>query len=541
MLRPFMGKPIIQKVFIHTCNQESRSRLTQLTSQGIRPAAEVKKRNARVWVTADLGILEKSLSVHQYHRLNCSTTGLFMLSNQTHLLDLAPYQQSQLNKQALSRANAVLQAQQEAAIDGILVVDEENRVVSYNRRFQELWQIPNLLITPGDDQPVLAHVVGQVADPEAFLAQVQYIYQHRDLISRDEILLADGRVFDRYSAPAQSPQGEYFGRVWYFRDITDRKQIEIALVQLNQDLTTRVQERTAKLQQSLEELQKTQTQMIQSEKMSALGGLVAGVAHEINNPVGFLAGNIQPALDYVRDMFDLIELYQTTFPQPGAAIADKIEEIDLPYIREDLPKLIGSMAEGINRIRHLSNSLRTFSRADHGCKTRFDIHDGIESTILILKHRLKANDQRPAIEVLKQYGDLPAIDCFPGQLNQVFMNILANAIDALEESNQGKSFQALQAHPNQILIHTAQVEDQIAIRIQDNGIGMAQETQQNIFNHLFTTKAVGKGTGLGLSIAHQIVVEKHRGSLTVQSERGQGTEFTILLPINDRAVAVDSP
>jgi predicted ATPase/signal transduction histidine kinase len=282
-------------------------------------------------------------------------------------------------------------------------------------------------------------------------------------------------------------------------------------------------------QQALTDLKQAQLTIVQSEKMSALGNLVAGVAHEINNPVGFLNGNINPALDYIKDLLGLIELVQQKYPQLHPEIQEEIETIELDYIREDLPKLVESMREGVKRIQDISNSLRTFSRADSDRPVACNIHDGIDSTIMILKHRLKANDTRPEIKVIKEYGDLPPIECYAGQLNQVFMNLLSNAIDAVEESNQGRNYREI---ANQIAVKTEFSEDkkQVIIRIKDNGIGMSYEVQSKIFEHLFTTKGVGKGTGLGLAIARQIIEEKHQGSISVNSEIGVGTEFAISLP-----------
>ncbi len=280
-----------------------------------------------------------------------------------------------------------------------------------------------------------------------------------------------------------------------------------------------------------QELQQTQLQMIQTEKMSALGNLVAGVAHEINNPVGFLNGNITPALDYINDLFELVDLYQQKYPQPDADIQEEIETIDLEYIREDLPKLVGSMREGVKRIADISTSLRTFSRADTDHPVACNIHDGIDSTIMILKHRLKANEFRPEIQVIKSYENLPQIECYAGQMNQVFMNILANAIDALDESSQDRTFADIKAKPNCITITTSVENNRVKIAITDNGKGMSEEVKAKVFDHLFTTKEVGKGTGLGLAIAQQIVVEKHGGAIAINSTLGQGTEFVISLPI----------
>ena len=285
------------------------------------------------------------------------------------------------------------------------------------------------------------------------------------------------------------------------------------------------------VQNAFTELQHAQLQLVQSEKMSALGNLVSGVAHEINNPLGFLQGNIRPAQDYVQDLLGLISLYQEDLPEPSDAIKDEIAAIDLDFVREDLPHLIESMNAGVDRIRSISNSLRTFSRTDREHKTVFDIHDGLDSTLLILKHRTKANEYRPQIEIVTRYGPLPEVHCFPGQLNQVFMNILANAIDAFDEDNQGKSYQEIEQKPNQIEIQTAVVGESVQIEIRDNGCGMKPETVQRIFEQGFTTKDVGKGTGLGMAIARQIIEEKHGGAITCTSEMGQGTTFTLALPL----------
>ncbi|MEH2098035.1 trifunctional serine/threonine-protein kinase/ATP-binding protein/sensor histidine kinase [Nostoc sp.] len=299
----------------------------------------------------------------------------------------------------------------------------------------------------------------------------------------------------------------------------------------NAQLYERSQQYAQQLEQALNNLQNAQLQIVQSEKMSALGNLVAGVAHEINNPVGCITGNVGAVQDCINDLFGLIDLYNEKFPQPGTEIEEELETIDLEYLRDDLPKLIRAMKDGGDRIKSISKSLRTFSRADSDQKQIFNLHEGIDSTILILRHRLKASETRPAIEVVTNYGNLPPVECFPGQLNQVFMNILANAIDALDESNTGRSFEKIKSNPNCITITTSVENDLVKIAIADNGQGMNESVKQKIFDHLFTTKGVGKGTGLGLAIARQIVEETHGGKLSFNSVMGQGTEFVIEIPV----------
>lgn len=287
------------------------------------------------------------------------------------------------------------------------------------------------------------------------------------------------------------------------------------------------------IQENQQKLQHAQTRMIQSEKMSALGELVAGVAHEINNPVGFITGNIAIAEDYFTELIELLDLYEQQFPHPGAEIIEKMQEIDLRALKKDIPELVSSMREGTDRILSLSTSLRTFSRSDMFAKVPFNIHDGIDSTLRILKHRLKANDCRPDIHIIKKYADLPTVDCYPGQLNQVFMNILANAIDALDESSVGQPYEAILKNPKTITIRTKMNPENstVLIGIRDNGSGIPEKVKHHVFEYLFTTKPVGRGTGLGLSISHQIVVEKHSGQLTCVSEPGEGTEFIVEIPI----------
>jgi signal transduction histidine kinase len=318
------------------------------------------------------------------------------------------------------------------------------------------------------------------------------------------------------------------------QEILARINTHLQLRHLTKTLEQRVVERTSALSQALNDLQQSQIQLIHKEKMSALGQLVAGIAHEINNPVGCIYGNLGHTTTYFQDLMKLVNLYQQYYPQPAPEISQEIAAIDLEFLRSDLPNLIASMKESVQRIRNISHSLRTFSRQDSDRKLVYHIHDGIESTIMILKHRLKPSKIRPEILIIRDYGNLPPVKCFSGQINQVLMNLLANAIDALEEFNIGRSYGDIETHPNQIRIQTRVTADSqhIVISIKDNGVGMSPEVQEKIFDHLFTTKPVGKGTGLGLSIAREIIVEKHGGSFSVNSNPDEGSEFVITIPID---------
>ncbi|AFZ56282.1 HAMP domain-containing protein [Anabaena cylindrica FACHB-243] len=298
-----------------------------------------------------------------------------------------------------------------------------------------------------------------------------------------------------------------------------------------QERTQELREKNTDLQQILEELQHTQVQMVQSAKMSALGQMVAGIAHEINNPVNFIFGNLTHVDEYAKSMLEFVQLYQQYYPDPISEIETKAKEIDLEFIQEDLPKILASLNMGAERIRNIVLSLRNFSRIDEADFKAVDIHEGIDSTLLILQHSLKEKHDRPAIQVIKEYSDLPRIECYPGQLNQVFMNILSNAIDALDEVDAGRNYEQMQANPSQIIIRTSLVDSRLVqITIADNGTGICEEVQNKIFNPFFTTKNVGKGTGLGMSISYQIITEKHHGKLNCVSQHGKGTEFIIHLP-----------
>jgi signal transduction histidine kinase len=324
---------------------------------------------------------------------------------------------------------------------------------------------------------------------------------------------------------------DYITKPFQHEEVLARVKLHLNLFYLNTCLEERVQERTQALEDSLNQLQNTQLQLIQSEKMSVLGQLVAGIGHEINNPIGCINGNIKHADDYIHDLLGLIELYQTIYPTPDGRIRDKIEEIDLNYLIDDLPNLIQSMQTSSDRIQEISRSLRNFARTDNDMKSDVQIHEGLESTLMILKHRLKANEIRPEIQIEKYLNKLPIIQAYAGPLNQVFMNIVANAIDAIDEYYENPD-----RDPNrigQICISTStnMTKKEVSFTIEDNGTGVPEEIRERIFEQSFTTKPIGRGTGLGLAISQQIIVDKHHGRITCTSVAGEGTAFQIFLPI----------
>ena len=314
-----------------------------------------------------------------------------------------------------------------------------------------------------------------------------------------------------------------------YHNLCKRYEIE-RTKQDNKELEIRVQERTQKLTEALENLKQTQAQLVQSEKMSGLGQLVAGIAHEINNPISFISGNLIHFIEYAEGLLTLVEMYEEAFPELPITLQDFRESLDLDFIREDLPRLISSIRGGSDRIREIVVNLRNFSRMDESDRKPANIHEGLESTLVMLQHRLEENQ----IKLSKDYADLPKIECYPGQLNQVFINILTNAIDAVSDRPTSSQGEALSNQSDQgvrkITIKTELQPESVVIRIRDNGSGIPPELHNHIFNPFFTTKEVGQGTGLGLAISYEIIVKKHHGQIRCESHPSQGTELIIEIP-----------
>ena len=385
--------------------------------------------------------------------------------------------------------------------DSIFIVDSQGIIVSSNRAGTNILQMSREDLKGVPLSKFFPQLSG---NPENLLPKSEQILSESDYI------------FDVTICPVSL--GENDDYLVILRDITHQKKTEL---QLNHN--------AAELAATLKQLQKAQSQLIQTEKMSSLGQLIAGIAHEINNPVNFIYGNLIYIKDYCNALVKLIELYEKNECKNSQEIEDYINEIDLYFIKQDLPKILSSVESGAERIRQIVLTLRNFSRLDEAEMKAVDIHEGINSTLLILQHRLKPKPGYPGITIMKKYGKLPHILCYAGQLNQVFMNILTNSIDALQELEENQK----KIPAPCIIIKTELIKENhwVRISIKDNGIGMNEEVRKHLFDPFFTTKAVGKGTGLGLSISYEIIVNKHQGKLECISSPGNGAEFMIEIPV----------
>lgn len=451
-----------------------------------------------------------------------------------------PYRIAGLNTEITSRKHSEQalresQKQLQDIIDNstavIYVKDTEGKYTLINRRFETLFNMTKEEIKGKTDYNLIDKEAADIVT-----ANDQQVLKAGVEISREEnVLYEDGlHTYVSLKFPLYDCVGFAYAVCGISTDITERKLAEEAV----QKSENQLREKTNQLEQTLQKLQHTQGQLIQTEKMSSLGQLVAGVAHEVNNPVNFIYGNLVHANQYVQDLLNLLQLYAKHYPHPVPEIQEEIELIDLEFLMEDLPKMLSSMKMGADRIRKIVLSLRNFSRLDEAEMKIVDIHEGLDSTLLILQNRLKEKVGHPAIQVIKEYGNLPNIDCYAGQMNQVFMNILNNAIDAVEasvvccQSSSKEQGTIDNRQPPTIWIQTEVLNaERVVIKIKDNGLGMTEDVKNRLFDPFFTTKPVGQGTGLGLSISYQIVIEKHGGVLKCFSEPEQGTEFWIEIPV----------
>lgn len=422
---------------------------------------------------------------------------------------------------ALEHTLSQLRATLESTGNGILVIDWQGKIASMNRLLSKMWNIPEAMLQERRDVEILELMIGQVVEANACRARLQAILSSLD--SEEVFHLKDGRFFECKSRPQYLGE-RIIGRVFGFDDITAAKRAEDALRDSRDKLEERVLERTADLEKAnqgleatklaqdelIKKLKEAQNQLLQSEKMAAIGQLAAGVAHEINNPVGFVNSNLGSLKIYADKLLTVLNAYESNDP---ARIADARQKADLEFLREDLPSLLSESQDGLSRVTKIVQDLKDFSHVDQADRQKADLNAAMESTLNVVWNELKYK-----AEVIRELGEIPPVDCVPAQINQVFMNLLVNAAQAIPQ--QGKIF-----------VRSGFENEQVWFEVEDTGTGMSAEVQQRIFEPFFTTKPVGKGTGLGLSISYDIIVKKHHGRMDVKSEIGKGSRFRLWLPL----------
>lgn len=397
----------------------------------------------------------------------------------------------------------------ESTADGILVLDREARSVRFNRSFSEMWRVPDDVLAFWSHATLMQHLLPQLVDPQAFTEKLEQLCRHPELECNDTFECIDGRVIERHSLP-QFQGIDNIGRVLSFNDITARKQTEAALLHEKEEQ-----------QILIKKLEEAHNQLLQSEKMASVGQLAAGVAHEINNPIGYINSNLGTLRNYVERLLDVVAAYEAAeVLLPAGAVKEQIvaakTRADLAYLKTDIADLLAETSDGIDRVRCIVHDLKDFSHVDQGDWMWSDLHKGLESTLNVINSEIKYKAR-----VVREYGELPMLFCLPSQLNQVFMNLLLNAAHAIDD--QGT-----------ITLRTGTRDDQAWVEIADTGRGIPTHLLTRIFDPFFTTKPVGQGTGLGLSIAYGIV-QKHGGRIEVASTPGQGTTFRVVLPIQPPA------
>ena len=444
--------------------------------------------------------------------------------------------QSELRK---ARSASLLRAALESTADGMLVVDNKRRITAFNQRFVDIWHIPAEVVAAGKDDEVLKCATDWAVNPQEFLGKVNELYSSPEATSLDTLRLKDGTNIERYSAP-QRLGDRIVGRVWSFRDVTERTRAEQALRESRDEMEHKVAERTADLQSAnsammaekahqeelIRQLAEVHSQLLQSEKMASIGQLAAGVAHEINNPVGYVNSNLTSLQEYVNDLFKVLSAYEQAekemTPTTRAQLAELKKKIDVAYVRDDIGKLMSESIGGLQRVKRIVLDLKDFSHVGESSKLWANIEQGMDSTLNVVWNELKYKT-----EVIKEYAGVPEIECIPTQINQVFMNLLMNAVQAIKERGR-------------ITIRTGQEGDNVWVEVEDTGSGIDQKNLSRIFDPFFTTKPVGQGTGLGLSLSYSIV-QKHGGRIEVRSEVGKGTVFRVVLPLQNGDANVDVP